>query len=118
MLHDYANIGMLLVIALLFPFLALGASYIIQPRRPGVEKSMPYECGVDTVGTTWVQFRISYFLYALIFVVFDVETIFLYLWAIKFQQLGLAAFIEMFVFMMVLVIGLGYAWNKGGLEWK
>jgi len=118
MLHDYVNIGILLVIALLFPFIALATAYVIQPRRPGVEKSLPYECGVDTVGTTWVQFRVSYFLYALIFVVFDVETVFLYLWAVKFQQLGTFAFIEMFIFMSILTIGLGYAWKKGALEWK
>lgn len=118
MLHDYGYIGLLLVIALVFPFIALGTAYLIQPRRPGIEKSLPYECGVDTVGKTWVQFRVSYFLYALIFVVFDVETVFLYVWAVQFQKLGIIAFIEMFIFMMILMIGLGYAWKKGALEWK
>ncbi|QJW47664.1 NADH-quinone oxidoreductase subunit A [bacterium BFN5] len=118
MLQDYGHVGLLLVIALVFPFIALGASYVIQPRRPSIEKSLPYECGVDTVGTTWVRFRASYFLYALVFVVFDIETIFLYLWAVEFQQLGLFAFIEMFIFLSILVVGLGYAWKKGALEWK
>ena len=118
MLQDYGHVGLLLVIALVFPFLALGASHVIQPRRPSIEKSLPYECGVDTVGTTWVRFRASYFLYALVFVAFDIETIFLYLWAVEFQQLGTFAFIEMFIFLTILVIGLGYAWKKGALEWK
>lgn len=118
MLQDYGNIGLFLVIAIAFPFLALGAAHVIQPRRPSPEKSLPYECGVDTVGTTWVQFRISYFLYALIFVVFDIESIFLYLWAVEYQQLGLFAFIEMFIFIGILVFGLAFAWKKGALEWK
>lgn len=118
MLQDFGNIGLLLVVALVFPLLALGTAYIIRPRRPGTEKSLPYECGVDTVGTTWVQFRTSYFLYALVFIAFDIETVFLYLWAIKFHQLGTFAFVEMFVFLSILLVGLGYAWKKGALEWK
>lgn len=118
MLQDYGNVGLFLVIAFIFPFLALSASALIRPRRPGPEKCLPYECGVDTVGNTWVQFRASYFLYALVFVVFDIETIFLYLWAVEFQELGRFAFIEMIIFVAILSLGLGYAWKKGALEWK
>lgn len=118
MLQDFGNIGLLLAVAIVFPILALGAAFLIRPRRPGFEKSLPYECGVDTVGTTWVQFKASYFLYALVFVAFDIETVFLYLWAIQFRQLGVFAFIEMFIFLSILVVGLGYAWKKGALEWK
>nr|WP_092070286.1 NADH-quinone oxidoreductase subunit A [Dendrosporobacter quercicolus]NSL48190.1 NADH-quinone oxidoreductase subunit A [Dendrosporobacter quercicolus DSM 1736]SDM08551.1 NADH dehydrogenase subunit A [Dendrosporobacter quercicolus] len=118
MLQDYGNIAIFLVIAVVFPLLALGASAFIHPRRPSAAKSLPYECGVDTVGSTWVQFRASYFLYALVFVVFDIETIFLYLWAVVFQQLGRFAFIEMFIFIGILTLGLAYAWKKGALEWK
>jgi NADH-quinone oxidoreductase subunit A len=120
MLLDFGNIGLLLLVALVFPLLALGTAFVIRPRprQHGIEKSLPYECGVDTVGETWVQFRASYFLYALVFVAFDIETVFLYLWAIKFQQLGKFAFIEMFIFLSILLVGLGYAWKKGALEWK
>lgn len=120
MFHDFANIGLLLLVALVFPLLALGTAFFIRPRprQKDPEKSLPYECGVDTVGETWIQFRASYFLYALVFVAFDIETVFLYLWAIKFQQLGTFAFIEMFIFLSILLVGLGYAWRKGALEWK
>lgn len=118
MLQEFGNVGLLLVVALVFPLLALGAAYLIRPRRPSAEKSLPYECGVDTVGETWVQFRTSYFLYALVFIAFDIETVFLYLWAVKFQELGKFAFIEMCIFLVILIVGLGYAWRKGALEWK
>ena len=118
MLQDFGNVGLLLAVALVFPLMALAAAFFIRPKNPGVEKSLPYECGVDTVGETWIQFRASYFLYALVFVAFDIETVFLYLWAIKFQQLGVFAFVEMFIFLSILLVGLGYAWRKGALEWK
>lgn len=120
MLQEFGNIGLLLAIALVFPLIALGTAFVIRPRPKNTdgEKALPYECGVDTVGETWVQFRASYFLYALVFIVFDIETVFLYLWAVKFQQLGMFAFIEMFIFLSILVVGLGYAWKKGALEWK
>ena len=120
MLQEFGNIGLLLIVALVFPVMALVTAFVIRPRprQNDVEKSLPYECGVDTVGETWVQFRASYFLYALVFVAFDIETVFLYLWAIKFQQLGTFAFVEMFIFLSILVVGLGYAWKKGALEWK
>lgn len=120
MFEDFGNIGLLLLIAVVFPLLALATAFVIRPRprTDDREKCLPYECGVDTVGETWVQFRASYFLYALVFVAFDIETVFLYLWAIKFQQLGTFAFIEMFIFLSILMVGLGYAWKKGALEWK
>ena len=120
MLQEFGNVGLLLIVALVFPVMALGTAFMIRPhpRQNDVEKSLPYECGVDTVGETWIQFRASYFLYALVFVAFDIETVFLYLWAIKFQQLGTFAFVEMFIFLSILVVGLGYAWKKGALEWK
>ena len=120
MLQEFGNVGLLLIVALVFPVMALGIAFMIRPhpRQNDVEKSLPYECGVDTVGETWIQFRASYFLYALVFVAFDIETVFLYLWAIKFQQLGTFAFVEMFIFLSILVVGLGYAWKKGALEWK
>lgn len=118
MLQEFGSIGLLLAVAVVFPLLALGTAYFIRPKNPNPEKCLPYECGVDTVGETLVQFRASYFLYALVFVAFDIETVFLYLWAIKFQQLGTFAFVEMFIFLSILMVGLCYAWKKGALEWK
>jgi len=92
-------------------------SFIIHPRRATKEKATTYECGMETIGPTWVQFKTSYFLYALIFVIFDVETVYLYPWAVKFMSLGLFAFIEMIIFLFILVVGLWYAWKEGALEW-
>lgn len=118
MFKDYGSIGFLMLVAFVFPFIPLLLSAFLQTRRPTTQKSSTYECGVDTIGKTWVQFKSSYFLYALVFVVFDIETVFLYPWAVKFQQLGTFAFAEMLVFISILAAGLWYAWKKGALEWK
>ncbi len=91
--------------------------FVIAPRRNSPQKSITYECGMDTIGPTWVQFRTSYFLYALLFVIFDVEVLYLYPWALKFQSLGLFAFIEMIIFLTILIVGLWYAWKEGAFEW-
>jgi NADH-quinone oxidoreductase subunit A len=90
----------------------------LQPRHATAQKLSTCECGVEPVGRAWVQFKASYFLYALVFVVFDVETVFLYPWAVQFRSLGLFAVIEMMIFIGILLIGLAYAWKKGALEWK
>ncbi|SDF01482.1 NADH-quinone oxidoreductase subunit A [Sporolituus thermophilus] len=118
MLTEYGGIGLLMIVALLFPFIPLFVSSLLQTKKPTAEKLSTYECGMDTIGRTWVQFKSSYFLYALVFVVFDIETVFLYPWAVKYQLLGTYAFVEMFIFIAILVIGLWYAWKKGALEWK
>ncbi|WP_196594307.1 NADH-quinone oxidoreductase subunit A [Pectinatus sottacetonis] len=107
-----------LVIACIFPVLAMIVPLLVEPRRPNPEKNSQYECGVDTVGRNVPRYRISYFLYAIIFVVFDVETVFLFPWAVEFSKLGLFALIEMFIFAGILVVGLAYAWKKGALTWK
>ena len=117
-MSEFGGIGILLVIALVFPLMALIPSWFIQPRQPNEEKLKPYECGVDAVGKTSVQYRVCYFLYALVFVVFDIETIFLYPWAVKFQKLGLFGLVEMLIFIGILTMGLWYAWKKGALTWK
>ncbi len=118
MLQDYGAIAMLMAVALIFPFIPLFVSAYIQTKKPTAEKLSTYECGVDTIGKTWVQFKSSYFLYALVFVVFDIETVFLYPWAVKFQVMGTFAFVEMLIFVAILVLGLWYAWRKGALEWQ
>ncbi|HEX76999.1 MAG TPA: NADH-quinone oxidoreductase subunit A [Dehalococcoidia bacterium] len=88
------------------------------PRKPSPIKTDIYECGLETQGKTWVQFNFRYYFYALVFVVFDVETIFLYPWAVAFNKLGLFALIEMLIFIAILVVGFVYAWRKRVLEWK
>lgn len=117
MLQQFSAVGIFLLFAIGFVLIALATSWLVRPKRPHPEKLTTYECGVDTQGPTWVQFKISYFLYALIFLVFDVETIFLYPWAVKFQVLGWFAFVEMIIFIGILVVGLWYAWKEGALEW-
>jgi len=113
----YAIVGVMVIIALFVPLAALIMARIFMPFDPREAKNTTYECGVEPVGDAWIQFNIKYYVYALIFVIFDVETIFLYPWAVAFNQLGLFALIEMFIFLTVLFIGLAYAWRKGALEW-
>ena len=118
MLEQYGAVAICAMVAFAFPFIPLIAAAIVNVSKPGKEKETVYECGVDTIGRSWVQFKASYFLYALAFVVFDVETVFLYPWAVVFRHMDIAAFAEMFIFMAILLLGLGYAWKKGALEWK
>ena len=88
------------------------------PKKPGQDKNATYECGLESKGDAWIQFRSEYYLYAIIFLIFDVETIFLLPFAVAFTGLSKWAFIEMMVFIFMLVIGLLWAWRKGVLTWK
>jgi len=88
------------------------------PRKPGPEKNAIYECGLESKGDAWVQFKAEYYLYAIIFLIFDVETIFLLPFAVSFTGLSVGAFIAMVVFLLLLVEGLVWAWQKGVLTWK
>ncbi|KAF1086640.1 NAD(P)H-quinone oxidoreductase subunit 3 [Sporotomaculum syntrophicum] len=117
-MSDWAGLFIFFVVALIFGAGGIATSFLIQPRRDTPLKMEPYECGMPTQGPTWIQFKTAYFLYALLFVIFDVETIYLYAWAVKFQSLGLFAFIEMLIFVFILVVGLWYAWKEGALEWQ
>ncbi|MBI3333238.1 MAG: NADH-quinone oxidoreductase subunit A, partial [Candidatus Omnitrophica bacterium] len=85
---------------------------------PGPTKGEPYECGMETIGDAWVQFRIQYYVFAILFVVFDVEALFLFPWAVIFKQAGIAGLVAMGVFLGVLGLGLIYAWQEGALEWE
>ncbi len=87
------------------------------PSRPTDIKLDTYECGLEALGDIWVQFKVQYYLYALAFVIFDIEVVFLYPWAVAYNQLGLFALVEMAIFLLILVGGLVYAWKKGALEW-
>ena len=118
MLGDFAGIGIFLIGGIAFTAICIFLNWIVRPKKPNDVKETTYECGLETQGPTWVQFKINYFLYALIFLVFDIETVFLYPWAVRFKALGLFAFVEMIIFIAVLVVGLWYAWKKGALEWK
>ncbi len=95
----------------------LGASRLVQRRHIYPEKLTPYECGIPPVGDSRAPFAVRYYIFALLFVVFDVEAVFLYPWALIFRTLGSTGFIDMMIFIAVLLLGLIYAWGKGALEW-
>lgn len=118
MLIGFATLGIFLLGGLGFALMALLPNWLLSPRKPNREKEKTYECGLDTQGPSWIQFKAGYFMYALIFAAFDVETVFLFPWAVAFKSTGLFALSEMFIFIVLLAIGLWYAWKKGALEWK
>jgi NADH-quinone oxidoreductase subunit A len=116
-INNYIFIGLLLLLAITFALLPLLVVAIVAPRKRSLAKGDTYECGVRTYGETWVRFRIQYYIYALMFVVFDIETVFLYPWAVSYAGLGVFALIEMVIFLVILSVGLAYAWAKGVLRW-
>ena len=118
MLETFGPIALFLVVAAIFPIVPLVLARLIAPRRPDRVKLAPYESGVETIGPTHVQFRTRYYLYALIFVIFDVEAIFLFPWAVSYNNLGLFALVEMLVFIAFLLVAFAYAWRKRALEWQ
>jgi len=115
--YNYLFIAIFTGVAIIFPLLPILLARFIAPKKPSSIKNATYECGVETIGETWVQFRVQYYLFALIFVIFDIEAIFVLPWAVAFNQLGLFAFIEMILFLAILTGGWIYAWKKGILEW-
>ena len=116
--YHYLFLGIFLLIAISFPLLPIILAQFIAPKKPNPIKASSYECGVEAKGDSWVQFKVQYYLYALIFVIFDIEVIFIYPWAVASKQLGGSAFIEMLIFLLILGFGLVYAWKKKVLEWK
>jgi NADH:ubiquinone oxidoreductase subunit 3 (subunit A) len=117
MLNDWVFIGIFLLLAPIFPALALLIPRLIAPRKPNPLKTETYECGIETYGETWVQFKIQYYIFALVFLIFDIEIVFLFPWAVAFDQLPMFAVLEGVLFIMILVVGLFYIWRKGVLEW-
>jgi NADH-quinone oxidoreductase subunit A len=118
----YLFIVVLLAGAVGFAIVPLGLAWLwarkFSPRKPGPDKSAIYECGLESRGDAWVQFKSEYYLYAIIFLIFDVETIFLLPFAVAFGRLSGGAFVAMVVFLLLLVEGLAWAWQKGVLTWK
>ena len=117
LLYEYDIFWTFLLISSLIPFLAFFISGVLAPLSKGPEKLSIYESGIEPVGDAWLQFQIRYYMFALVFVVFDVETVFLYPWAMSFDVLGVSVFIEAFIFVLILILGLVFAWRKGALEW-
>jgi NADH-quinone oxidoreductase subunit A len=118
MVYNYIFIGLLILVAALFAAGPLLAVALLAPMKKSITKSQTYECGVLTVGESWVKFRMQYYLYAILFVLFDIETVFLYPWAVSYGGLGYFALIEMIIFVAMLLVGLAYAWARGALRWQ
>lgn len=116
-MNEWLFIGIIILVAPIFPIAALLIPRIIAPRKPHPYKTITYECGIETVGDTWVQFKAQYYNFALIFLIFDVEIVFLFPWAVVYHQLPLFVVFEGILFILILVAGLLYAWRKGALEW-
>jgi len=120
LLGDYISVVVFGLVGLVFVVATLAVSRVLQPRAPKPEKLTTYECGEVPVGEPWVHFRIRYYVFALLFVIFDIETAFLYPWALvyaKLAKLGPFALVEMTIFIAVLFVGFIYAWRRGALTW-
>ena len=114
---EFLGVLVFLVAAFVFVGVALLVSGLVRPSKFSPEKVSPYECGEKPVGSSWVQFNIRFYVFALAFIIFDVEAVFLFPWAVVFDELGLFAFVEGLIFIAILVLGLAYLWAKGDLEW-
>jgi NADH:ubiquinone oxidoreductase subunit 3 (subunit A) len=118
MQENWLFVGLYIFISVFFPVAAIIMASIFSPKKPNKLKEETYECGVETVGDTWVQFKVQYYIYALLFLVFDVEMVFLYPWATAFASYGMLAVIAGVIFIILLMEGLFFAWRKGALEWS
>lgn len=117
MQNEWLYIGIFLIVGLLVPAAAIILAWLLSPKKPNPIKLSTYECGVETVGENWVQFKAQYYIFALVFLIFDVETVFLFPWAVALGKLPLFAVLEGILFILILVAGLAYTWRKGMLEW-
>jgi NADH-quinone oxidoreductase subunit A len=118
---DHLIIAAFVVLGAVFVVVALTSSWLLSPKRADAEEGIEtYECGLEPIGPPWVQFRAGYYVYALLYVIFDVETVFLYPWAVTFGAKGTGWFVfaEMVLFVAILLGGLAYAWKEGALKWR
>ncbi|MFC2034927.1 NADH-quinone oxidoreductase subunit A [Chloroflexota bacterium] len=123
MLANYGYIGLFLIVAILFTITTLLIPIILRflkivPSKPNPTKNSPFECGMETIGKTWVQFNFRYYFYALVFLIIDVLVVFLYPWAVTLRKLGYSGLIGVLILVSIVVIGYIYAWRKKVLEWK
>jgi NADH-quinone oxidoreductase subunit A len=108
---------LLMFCGILFAGMAIGFGKILSVKKFNPEKGEAYECGIQTQGTTWIQFNVGYYLFSLVFLIFDVEIVFMYPWAVVFKETGITAFIEILIFVSFLFLGLLYAYKKKALSW-
>ena len=118
MYQDFSPVIIFTILAVTLVAVPLILQSLISPRHnKGGEKLISYECGEIPEGSAWVKFNVRFYVIALIFIIFDVEVVFMYPWAVVYQDLGLLAFIEMFIFLLILLVGFAYVWVKGDLDW-
>lgn len=118
MLLEYAAIAAFILVTVLIGFIAIILGTIFGPRRSSTKKAMPYESGMNPIGPGIRRMPVRFYLIAVLFILFDIETIFFLPWAIAFRQLGIFGLVEMFLFIAILLVGYFYAWKKGALEWE
>jgi NADH-quinone oxidoreductase subunit A len=118
MITDFGKIFIFILLAIFFVIIAILFAKLIRPARPTKEKLMTYECGEDALGSPWVKFNIRFYVIALIFLIFDVEVVLLFPWALTYKQYGIAGFVVGIIFLLVLGLGMAYEWRKGDLEWE
>ena len=117
MASDYSSVLVFILAGVGLVVFTFFFSSLIRPHRPDPVKNDTYECGIPAFGNSWVQFNNRFYIIGLIFVIFDVEAVFLFPWAVAYRSLGLFALTEMVIFIAILLVGLVYAWKKGALEW-
>jgi NADH-quinone oxidoreductase subunit A len=117
MLEQYVPIMMMIAVGVVFGVAMGKVNELIGPKRPSEEKQSTYESGMEPVRTARERFSVKFYMVAMLFIVFDIEVVFLYPWAVSYRDLGVAGFVTMFVFIFVLLIGYYYVWKKGALEW-
>ena len=115
---NFTLLVVVLLTAIAFVGIVIALSNAIAPRSYNAQKMEPYECGIPTRGKSWMQFRVGYYLFAILFLMFEVETVFLFPWAVITRELGVAGLFSVLFFLIILILGLAYAWRKGALEWK
>ena len=117
MYNDFGTAFIFVIIGVILIAVPLILQWILSPKNKSYDKLTTYECGEDVEGPAWVKFNIRFYVVALIFIIFDVEAVFFFPWAVVYKDLGLFAFVEMLIFMGILSLGLAYVWVKGDLEW-
>jgi NADH-quinone oxidoreductase subunit A len=118
MLENYLPILVFIIVGVLFGVAPLMAGFVIAPSRPDPEKLSPYECGFEAFEDSRMKFDVRYYLVAILFIIFDLEIAFLFPWAVVLDEIGVAGFAAMMVFLAILVVGFVYEWKKGALEWE
>ncbi|HYM19758.1 MAG TPA: NADH-quinone oxidoreductase subunit A [Candidatus Kapabacteria bacterium] len=117
MLGEFSHVFAFFVLAIIFTGGGIVTNMMIRPKKPNALKLSSYECGEDPIGSGWIKFNIRFYIVALIFILFDVEIVFLFPWALVYKQMGWLAYNEMLAFLTILIVGFAYAWVKGDLDW-